>query len=272
MTATPKKAYDPVAYWDARYSTIDLTRSGHIDLPARYNEWLYRRKKERLMQGLAAAGFQPRGASVLDIAAGTGVYVDMWRAAGVQRLVGIDISSAATQALKQRFPGWAFHVRDLAQPRLADATGRGFDLVTAIDMLYHVVGDADFPVALANIADVVAPGGLLAIHDTFMQHGERDFGYIRLRTLAGYTEALDAAGFDILSRTPTFFSMVQCHDLPLGWRTRLDDWTWHHVTNRFVQRLPGAAGRVLYHVDRALGAVRREGPSYEMMVCRRRIS
>jgi SAM-dependent methyltransferase len=270
MTAPTKKAYDPVAYWDARYSTIDLTRSGHIDLPERYNEWLYRRKKERLMQGLAAAGFEPRGASVLDIAAGTGVYVDAWRAAGVERLVGIDISSAATQALKRRFPAWAFHVRDLAQPGLAGVTGRGFDLVTAIDMLYHVVDDTAFPVALANIAEVVAPGGLFAIHDTFMHHGERDFGYIKLRTLDRYAEALDAAGFEILSRTPTFFTMVQCHDLPPGWRSGLDDWLWHRVVNRFVQRFPDASGRVLYHLDRALGAVRREGPSFEMMVCRRR--
>ena len=49
---------------------------------------MYRRKIERLMQGLASAGFSAQGAAVLDIAAGTGVYVEEWQNLGVGRRRG----------------------------------------------------------------------------------------------------------------------------------------------------------------------------------------
>jgi len=270
MSDQSRQPYDPETYWAERYRTIDITKSGHIDLPVAYNRWLYRRKKERLMQLLRRTGFDPRGASVLDVAAGTGVYVEAWKALGVQRLVGIDISAAATEALQSRFPEYAFHKRDLAQPGLAGVVGSGFSLVTAIDMLYHVVDDASFPVALANLHEVLAPGGHLAIHDVFMHGRELDFGYIKLRTLAHYTRALEAAGFEILARQPTFFVSVQGHDHRSAWVARLYDQLWDRVQSRLIPRPPDGMGRLAYWIDRALGAMLREGPSFEMLICRRK--
>ncbi|HEX6708240.1 MAG TPA: class I SAM-dependent methyltransferase [Albitalea sp.] len=269
MTGQSRKPYDPEAYWAERYSTIDLTKSGHIDLPVDYNRWLYRRKKERLMQLLQRTGFDVRGASVLDVASGTGVYVEAWKAQGVQRLVGIDISAAATQALQARFPEYAFHKRDLAQPGLAGVVGSGFSLVTAIDMLYHIVDDASFPVALANLHDTLAPGGHFAIHDVFMHGRELDFGYIKLRTLARYTESLQAAGFEIVARRPTFFVSVQGHDHASAWSAGLANGLWDRVQSRLIPRFPDGMGRLAYWIDRGLGAVLDEGPSFEMMICRR---
>src|SRR2546429_1028305 len=108
MTAAAKP-FDREAYWAERYRVIDITKSGHIDLPVAYNRWLYKRKVECLARDLRRAGFNPKGASVLEIATGTGVYVEAWKRAGVARLVGIDISQAATEALRVRFPGYSFH-------------------------------------------------------------------------------------------------------------------------------------------------------------------
>ncbi len=269
MAGDSRTRYNPERYWAERYRVIDITKSGHIDLPAAYNRWLYRRKTERLMQQLNAAGFSATGASVLDIAAGTGVYVQAWRDLGVSRLVGIDISAAATAALSERFTDFQFHKRDLSEPRLSELVGTGFSLVTAIDMLYHVVDDAHFPVALSNLYETVAPGGYLAIHDAFVQRRELDFGYIKLRTLARYTEALQAAGFQILSRAPTFFVSVQGHDHATAWSARLANAVWDRWLNPMIHRFPHAMGRMAYWVDRGLGHVLKEGPSFEMMVCRR---
>jgi len=270
MTGQSRKPYDPEAYWAERYSTIDLTKSGHIDLPVDYNRWLYRRKKERLMQLLRRTGFDAHGASVLDVAAGTGVYVEAWQALGVQRLVGIDISANATQALQGRFPQYSFHKGDLALPGLTDVVGQGFSLVTAIDMLYHIVDDASFPVALRNLHDALAPGGHLAIHDVFMHGRELEFGYIKLRTLADYTRALEDAGFEILVRKPTFFVSVQGHDHRSAWAAKAADRLWDRVQSRLIPRWPNGMGRLGYWIDRGLGGVLDEGPSFEMMICRRR--
>jgi SAM-dependent methyltransferase len=264
------KPFDREAYWAERYRVIDISRSGHIDLPVAYNHWLYRRKRECLMRDLRRAGFEPKGASVLEIATGTGVYVEAWKRAGVGRLVGIDISQAATDAMRARFPGYAFHKRDLGEPGLAALTGAGFDLVTAVDMLYHIIEDERFPVALANLAETVKPGGLFAIHDVFPHRAELDYGYLKLRTLDVYTRALDKAGFDIVSRTPTFFFSVQTHDHLTDRAQARMDAIWDRFTSRLVERAPGAAGALTYAVDRALGACLREGPAFEMLICRRR--
>lgn len=269
MTAAAKP-FDREAYWAERYRVIDITKSGHIDLPVAYNRWLYRRKVECLMRDLRRAGFDPKGASVLEIATGTGVYVEAWKRAGVARLVGIDISQAATEALRVRYPGFAFHKRDLGEPGLAGLTGTGFDLVTAVDMVYHIVEDDRFPVALANMAETVKPGGLLAIHDVFPHRQELDFGYLKLRTLENFTRALDTAGFDVVSRTPTFFFAVQTHDhLSDRAQARMDAF-WARAAYPVIHRAPGFAGAIAYAVDRALGAFLREGPSFEMLVCRKR--
>jgi SAM-dependent methyltransferase len=130
-----------------------------------YNRWLYRRKKARLLQGLERAGFHPKGCSVLEVATGSGVYVEMWKQLGIGRLAGIDISQNATDHLKGRFPEFSFFKRDLSAPNLVSVVGGDFDLVTAVDMLYHVVDDGDFAVALDNLAQATKPGGLLAIHE-----------------------------------------------------------------------------------------------------------
>jgi 2-polyprenyl-3-methyl-5-hydroxy-6-metoxy-1,4-benzoquinol methylase len=264
------KKYDPEKYWAERYKEIDITKSGHVDLPESYNWWLYRRKKERLLQGLLKAGFNPKGASVLEIATGTGVYVEMWKSLGISRLSGIDISENAVNAMKKKFPEYAFTKRDLSEPGLTSIAGRDFDLVTAVDMLYHIVHDKDFPVALQNLADACKPGGYLAIHDFFMHHREMDFGYIKLRTLAAYQSALAKAGFEIVSRTPTFFLTVQTYDYASLKTKATMDKVWTRYLHPAICRYPNLAGRLGYYSDRLLGGLMSEGPSFEMMVCRRK--
>lgn len=271
MSAEPtnKKPYDREKFWADRYRNIDITKSGHVDLPVAYNRWLYRRKKERLLKGLRKAGFDERGSSVLEIATGTGVYVEMWKQLNVKKLVGIDISQAATDALRARFSEYEFHKRDLSTPDLAADVGSDFDLVTAVDMLYHIVDDHEFPVALENLAATVKPGGYLAIHDLFLRHGERDFGYIKWRTLAAYQAALAKAGFEILSRTPTFFLTVQAYDFDSARNAERMKVLWDRVTYPLIRRLPDLLGRLGYWSDRVFGKFLKEGPSFEMMICRR---
>ncbi len=265
-----KKAFDAEQFWADRYRNIDLTKSGHIDLPVAYNQWLYRRKKEQLLNGLRRAGFEPEGRSILEIATGTGVYVEMWKKLGIARLAGIDISQAATEHLKVRFPEYSFLKRDLALPNLVGDVGKDFDLVTAVDMLYHITDDDEFAVALDNLAQALKPGGLLAIHDLCLRHGEREFGYLKWRNLDRYKAALDRAGFELLSRTPTFFFTVQAYDFDSPRNARWMSELWSRFTYPLIGRAPDLAGRIGYWSDRLLSLFFDEGPSFEMMVCRRR--
>ena len=270
MSDKEKPALDTVAYWNKRYNTVDLTKSGHIDLPAEYNAWLYRRKQDHVAKALATTGHGLRGNKLLEVAAGSGAWMDFWREQEVGEYLGIDLSERAIDNLKQRFPQHRFLQRDLNDPRLSDATGTEYDGVTAIDVLYHVLDDERFAAVLSDLASVLKPGGVLVIHEQFL-HGEAVYlgGYIKWRTIDAYGQALDKAGFDILYRRPTFFFMIQNADFH-GAGGKLLDFIWRNVSYPIISRLPRLSGAVGCAVDKAICAMLNEGPSMEVMICRKR--
>lgn len=265
---TQRAVYVPERFWEERYSSLDLTRSGHRDLPEAYNRWLYRRKQAVLRRALAAARFSPRGQRVLDIGAGTGAYVDFWKQQGVRALTGLDISSTATAFLSSRHPQFTFMQRDITAPGLSDECGAGFDLATALDVLYHVVDDAKLSTALRNIAGALRPGGWLALHDQFLHRAGEDHGYIRWRSLRDWEQALHDAGFEIVSRTPIFFCMIQTNDCASPASAARMEALWKRC-HPWIVRAPRLAGALGCAIDTALGALRREGPSMELMLARR---
>jgi SAM-dependent methyltransferase len=264
-----RQDYEPAAFWEDRYSSLDLTRSGHRDLPEAYNRWLYRRKQAVLQRTLAAAGFDPRGKRVLEVGVGTGAYLDHWQQAGVGHVAGVDLSAAAVSHARGRYPEFAFMQRDLTEPDLASACGRDFDLVAALDVLYHVTDDARLAQALRNVHDVLKPRGLFALHDQFLHRPTEHHSYIRWRSLDDWQAALAAAGFDVVARVPIFFVMIQPNDCRTSTGTRLMTALWS-CSARVIQRLPSAAGAVAYLIDSTLGTVVAEGPSMELMLVRRR--
>jgi SAM-dependent methyltransferase len=261
--------FDATAYWNKRYDKIDASRSGHVDLPVEYNAWLYRRKQDHVAKALATVHSSLQGKRLLEIAAGSGAWIDFWRAQGVADYVGIDISENAINGLKTRFPALRFQQRDLNDPGLAEAVGTGYDHVSAIDVLYHVVDDDRFRVLMSEIASLLKPGGLLIIHDQFVHGPASDHVYLRWRPLAEYVEILSNAGFEVLYRRPTFFFMIQAVDLKPS-ALRMMDALWEKLIAPSIRRFPRVAGAIGYVVDTMVCALLREGPSMEMMVCRKR--
>jgi SAM-dependent methyltransferase len=269
MSDEQKPTFDAAAYWNKRYDIVDIARSGHIDLPVEYNAWLYRRKQDHVAKAVANAGSSLRGIRLLEVAAGSGAWIDFWNWQGVADYLGIDLSERAIESLKQRFPGRHFLQRDLNDPGLAKAVGAGYDCVSAIDVLYHVVDDERFRAAVVDLASVLKPGGLLIIHDQFLHGPARDHGYIKWRSLKEYESALTAAGFEILYRRPTFFFMIQTVDFS-GFSARAMDGLWNWILYPTIRRLPNLAGAAGYVADTVICSVLREGPAMEMMVCRKR--
>jgi 2-polyprenyl-3-methyl-5-hydroxy-6-metoxy-1,4-benzoquinol methylase len=269
MPDEPKQSFDAAAYWNKRYATVDVTKSGHIDLPAAYNDWLYRRKQAQLGRALAACGASLRGARLLEVAAGSGAWMNFWASQGVADYLGIDLSQNAIDELAKRFPTQRFLQRDLNDAGLSAAVGQGYDCITAIDVMYHVLDDARVAVILHELARSLKPGGVLAVHDIFTHHVPIDHGrHIRWRTLAQYEAALRAAGLEIVYRCPTFLFMVQNSDYTGGAGKALD-FVWRFLTYPFIAHLPRAAGAIGNFVDSFACRFLKDGPSMEFMICRK---
>lgn len=167
---------DLTAYWNNRYSTIDATRSGHIDLPAEYNAWLYRRKHYQVRRAVVRVGASLKGRRLLEIAAGSGAWKAFWEAQGISGYLGIHLGERAVDGLQTRFPHHDFLQRDLKDLRIGEAVGFGSEFVSAIDVLYHVVDDARFRAVLADPPTVLKPGGFLLIHNQFLRGPAQNYG------------------------------------------------------------------------------------------------
>jgi 2-polyprenyl-3-methyl-5-hydroxy-6-metoxy-1,4-benzoquinol methylase len=287
--------FAPDEYWERRLREhFDLEGVGYLRLGRRYNEWMYRVRGEVFDRvvgellgqaggraGGRAGGQADRGAGgqagrraggrlrVLDVGSGTGFYVDRWLALGAD-VTGLDLTEVAIQRLRKRFPSARFTQANIGQPLappLAAEVGE-YDVVSAFDVLFHVVDDREYQRALENIGSVLRPGGWFLWSDNFIHQATVRIAHQVSRSLDEITRALARAGFEIVTRVPMFVLM----NYPADTASRIRKWVWTALMTPAMvsDRLGGWLGAALYPLERRLVASRRESPSTELMVCRRR--
>ncbi|KAG8163855.1 hypothetical protein KVR01_005773 [Diaporthe batatas] len=122
------------------------------------------------------------GASVLDLATGTGIGLRLVRAAGASRLVGVDISPQMLEIAKATTPGAEFHTADCSRPlgQLGLEPG-SFDVVLGIWLLNQCPSAAELGGMWTNIATYLRPGGrfvgIIENHDIVHPAGVQGFKY-----------------------------------------------------------------------------------------------
>ncbi|MEX2496037.1 MAG: methyltransferase domain-containing protein [Woeseia sp.] len=96
------------------------------------------------------------GRQVLDVACGTGEWLDYFRHRGA-KISGIDLSRKAIDVCLERFPGGNFHCGPAESLPFDD---QSFDLVTCMGSLEHFL---DKPKALQEMRRVAKPGAFFVI-------------------------------------------------------------------------------------------------------------
>ncbi|HVP15117.1 MAG TPA: class I SAM-dependent methyltransferase [Terriglobales bacterium] len=222
-------SYRPREFWERRLAEqFDLRGTGETGLSLAYNRACYVLRAEVLARALAAARFEPAGASVLDVGCGTGFFVEYYLRRGA-RVTGVDIAATSVERLRAGFPQASFVLADVSE---AEIGGR-FDLVNAFDVLYHIVEDARWEAAVRRLGEAVRPGGLLLVTDTFVATPP-GATHNRMRALDEYRRVLEPLGFATERTWPTHALLNR----------DLGPW-------RFLNRAPG----LLLGIDRALLAL-----------------
>jgi SAM-dependent methyltransferase len=262
---------DVRAYWEQRLSRHrGLDGVGYLRLGEGYNRWLYRLRRVVFLQRMRATGVDFSAAEVLDVGSGTGFYVERWLELGAPKVVGIDLTTVATEELWRRFPGQEFHTADVGGD-LGVLAGRGFDAVSCLDVLFHVLDDDRFEAAIRNLAGLVRPGGLLVLSDNFLHPGAMERSvpapHVANRSLAQFEDVLGRNRFEIIERVPMFFVM----NAPADSTSRLARARWLAVAGpvSMANGIGWLAGAALYPLERLLVSTRGESPSTELMICRR---
>lgn len=262
-------------FWENRLTVnFDLTGVGHSGLPYAVNDWMYRARRRVLLRELAALGFAPSVQSVIEVGCGTGFYTDLWAALGVQSYLGSDLTEVAVRKLAAKYPGYRFAQADITEQGLD--LGRA-DLVVAFDVLFHIVDDGSFAVAIANLSRHCVPGGVVLISDNFLAYAE-DPGtshYQRNRSWQHYQKELRNNGLEVVRIVPQFVFLNTPLDISSPWVRKPVVRAWKalmRLTRISPRRVQWLIGGVLYWLDAVLLLTAHRGRSSKLLIARKTVS
>lgn len=259
--------FDAKEYWEGRLTArFDLGSVGDIGLPTTYNDYLYRVRAavfRRLLVGLRLGQV-----NVLDVGSGTGFYVNEWLKAGAKEVMGSDLTVTATQMLRDRLPSCRFAVFDIGGDLPEELRDRQFDVVSAFDMLFHIVDDERYAAAISNFARLVRPGGRLIFSDNLTDRTIINGPHQISRAESDVVALLTSCGFTREAVRPMFVLMND----PVRSGSRVLHKLFGHIyafaaRGETQGRLIGAA---LLPIERVLTSICRRGPSTEIFVWRRK--
>lgn len=251
-------------FWERRLEG-DWTESGvgYRALGRPFNTWMYKVREEVFLRRVGRLGLLDP--SVLDVGSGTGFYVRLWDRLGAADVTGCDMTDAAVARLRERFPDHRFVRQDAADlDAFEDAS---FDALSCMDVLFHITDDDRYTSAVGEFARVLRPGGTLVISENCLQRPEQRGEHQVNRTLEWIAGTLDKAGFDLRLRVPMLMLMNAQVDAAAPWRK-----AWGGALRAATLTAPTGwlAGAALYPLERRLVRGRRESPTTELLICRRR--
>ena len=167
-------------YWEAEWWDRDFYTEGVSDartisasksiISAHYH---YASVQLLILRHLSRQQMDVDGASVLDVGAGSGHWIDFYRSLGATRVTGVDISTAAVQHLRNKYSGDP-DIEIVKGTALSVVAGKRacFDVVNAIGVMFHIVDDAELTELVRAAATALRPGGLMVIGGHFgLFHG-----------------------------------------------------------------------------------------------------
>jgi len=162
--------FNPDAYWEDRLHKISgLEGVGFKKLGQAFNNWAYKVRKKVFLKALKNMPLKFEQLNALDIGSGTGFYIQAWRELKIKEVTGVDISATAVNNLKNTFKQHQFFITDIGDKNFnADSNLKQYDLISSMDVLFHIVDDIRFEQAIENIAALLKTDGYFVYSDNFL--------------------------------------------------------------------------------------------------------
>ncbi len=226
------------AYWEERLREMhDIRGTGHRQFSVAYNEAMYRVATARLQSALADAGVDLAGKRVLDIGSGFGYFVRQYLNWGASHVTGVDITRVSVEELRRAFPQHEFIEADISAPSVSIPAE--YDVVCAINVIFHIVDDDKFKRALENMCVRVKPGGHLILVDSFRDPLMFSTRHVHLRNLHYYETVLRDFVFQVRLIRPMYYLMGQSFVPVIGPRLL----SWPPMLN-FLEKLEDRLGHI----------------------------
>ncbi len=173
LLGRPQVAYDARQYfesWHRATFTNGANDAGTIapGFDPLWTAYHYNAVENAILQHWAAA--QRRAAErVLDVGSGAGHWIDFYRRVlGASEAVGVDLSSGSVQLLADKYAADPQVSVLQADVSAGDFSLPGkFDVVNCIGVMFHIVDDALWQQAVANLGQLLSPGGVMVVGGQF---------------------------------------------------------------------------------------------------------
>ncbi len=230
------ESFDAHAYWSGRLvEGRPMEAVGTRPFGENYQRYLYRLKEAAIRRVLRMADRRrPRGAGaallhgahVLNVGCGWGYFEPVFDRLGAASVTGIDFVDAVVERLRRQRPRYEYLAADITDPLPDALSGRTFDVVSAIDVLYHVVDDARFQVAVENLCQLCRPdGGLLIWVDAPRRSYDPRHPHCRYRRWNDYDAVFERFGVSLHAATP-MYHLFDTYSRRTEWLARYPTWTY----------------------------------------------
>ena len=245
---------------------FDLQGVGYIGLGEYYNSWLYRVRRHVFFRKIKAIGLDFANIDILDVGSGTGFYIERWSDLGGQNIVGVDLTQIAVERLKEKYPKYKFYQIDIGND-VQPIAHQSYDVISAFDILFHIVDDRQYEQAIDNIYSLLKPGGFFVFSENFLHTSVTTSPHQVGRTLKSIEYLLTKSGFKILERSPMFFLMntpVDSDNVAINalWRINRSLISRVNLTGWMI-------GGLLFPFELLLTRLMKESPTTEIMICRK---
>ena len=239
--------FDAKSYWNARLDgDLSLGTIGFKTFGQKYNCWLYRMRSIVFDEVVHDLPIKWGDIYVREIGPGGGFYIEKWQQLGVKRLNGIDISNYACEYLGGKFPEYEFLADDATNKDIwADDE---YDVISAFDVLFHIVDDEKYIRLLRLISESLKHGGYFLFTESFGRTERRQFHYVS-RNKPQMMKILDNIGLQLVRQQPVFAIM----NMPEN-AGRLAKMAWKATFTplALINGLGDLYGRILFPIERYL--------------------
>jgi 2-polyprenyl-3-methyl-5-hydroxy-6-metoxy-1,4-benzoquinol methylase len=189
-------------YWDERHrSGTELLSGGDMTYDDAANEAFYAVRLGRLLDVVGHQSSVIAPLRILDAGCGKGYFSRALSRVG-HRVDGIDASAVAIEHCRRLAGGPSYAESSLT----AWTSSELYDLVIAIDVLFHVLDDEEWEASLGNLAALTRLGGRVVVSDWDDVDRDQQFGtYMLARARNRYERHFPARGLRYDGFTPYRF-------------------------------------------------------------------
>lgn len=264
-------AFNPNQYWEERLQNENnLQGVGFLSLGKAFNKWMYKVRKYSFVLNIQRCNVPVAGKKTIDIGSGTGFWIEALHQLNAGTITGVDLTEVSVKTLSDKFPYAKFVQADIGEQQLPPAIEAGsYDVLTCLDVLFHIVDDNRFEQAVANIGKILKPGGYFIYSDLFLNNGRTIRGRHQVMHSEEFLLGLfEKHGFEVVKRTPfMYLSNTTVNSNNVFIKTY---WWLIHTVVRYFKFTGHILGPLTYWLDKYFVRTRSNSPTIQLAILRKK--